>query len=115
MRNYAAQVLVHRAEREVWINLCGYSVCGLLIAEVKSLQITTSLFLARELKAPIIKPGQVELHGHVATDLARELTDSQPKIEQVLLLLMGNTAVWPGDLLPALVMQTRWATRHRSG
>lgn len=79
---------------------------ALLIAEINSLKIMASLFLASELKVPIDKAGQVELDGNVATDLTRELTDSPPKIEQVLLLLMGSTALWPDYLLPALVVLT---------
>ncbi|WP_460135144.1 OmpA family protein [Pseudomonas sp. S1_E04] len=93
--NNAAQVFViHRADREIWIHLCSYPFgAGLLIAETKPLQITARLLPASELKAQIDKTGKVALHVNFATDQTRLLPDSQPQIEQVLLLLKQNTSL----------------------
>ncbi|SDS30714.1 OmpA family protein [Pseudomonas asplenii] len=93
--NNAAQVFViHRADREIWIHLCTYPFGGgLLIAETKPLQITASLLPASELKTQLDKTGKVALHVNFATDQTRILPDSQPQIEQVVMLLKQNTSL----------------------
>ncbi|WDS35154.1 OmpA family protein [Pseudoxanthomonas sp.] len=80
--------VVHRADRDIWINLSSYQFGGgLLIAETAPMQITAGLLPAAELKAQIDKTGKVALHVNFATDKTEILPDSQPQITQVVQLL----------------------------
>ncbi|ROM85087.1 flagellar motor protein MotB [Pseudomonas brassicacearum] len=86
--------VVHRADRDIWIQLCSYAYgAGLLIVETKPLAITAGLLPASELKSQIDKTGKVALHVNFATDKSDMLPDSQPQIGQVVQLLQQDAAM----------------------
>jgi len=92
--NQVEVFVVHRADRDIWINLASYQFgAGLVIAETKPLQITAGLLPAAEMKAQIDKAGKVALHVNFATDKTDILPDSQPQIAQVVQLLKDDPAL----------------------
>lgn len=92
--NATQNFVIHRADRDIWIHLCAYSLgAGLLVVETKPVQITATLLPASALKAQIDTTGKVALHVNFATDKADILPDSQPQIAQVVALLAQDPAL----------------------
>lgn len=93
--NYPTQTFViHRADRDIWVHLCGYThSAGLLVAETKPFVATAALLPAEALQSALDKQGKVDVQVNFATDKADMLPDSQPQIDQVAALMKQDTAL----------------------
>ncbi|GHD75125.1 hypothetical protein GCM10007164_26670 [Luteimonas padinae] len=86
--------VIRRHDRDIWIQVGGYSNGGnLRVVETTPLEITAGLLEASELKRQIDADGRVAIQVNFAVDKADILSDSQPQIDQVLALLREDPAL----------------------
>ena len=93
--NSPQQVFVLRREDgNVWVRTCrGRTHAGLIVAQEKALNVTSTLLPASALQKALADDGHVALQVHFATDRAEILPDSLPQIAQVVELLEADSAL----------------------